>query len=282
MSTQQRIEAESHKDPDTLEREIEQKRAEIDGIVHALGDKLSPGQMFDRVLGYARGNGGELLANLGNSIKGNPLAAVLASVGLAWLMTGKQPARARAAYSYSGGYEAWLRSRDGGRDDGMHLKERAGQLKDKAAHLRDDMADSLHDARERFDDMRDSVGERAQHASDAVRDTAHEARQTLEQMLREQPLAVAAIGIAAGALLGAILPATRQEDQWLGRSSDQLKDRGRALAEQGLERAERELDAPGEPARASSAGVEGRPPSTRHGGNGLGGGGAAPPSTRSH
>jgi ElaB/YqjD/DUF883 family membrane-anchored ribosome-binding protein len=251
MSTQQRIETESHKDPDILEREIEQKRAEIDGIVHALENKLSPGQMFDRVLGYAKGNGGELLGNLGDSIKGNPLAALLTSIGLAWLMSGRQPARApRPSHSYSSGYDAW-RSEHGS-SDGMHLKERAGALKDRAAHLRDEMSEGLDDARERLGDMRDDIGERAQHASEAVRHTARNAQQSLEHMLREQPLAVAAIGIAAGALIGAMLPPTRQEDDWLGRGSDQLKQRGRALAEQGLERAEHELEAAGEQSRSSS------------------------------
>jgi ElaB/YqjD/DUF883 family membrane-anchored ribosome-binding protein len=250
MSTQQRIEAESHKDPDILEREIEQKRAEIDGIVHALENKLSPGQMFDRVLAYAKGNGGELLGNLGDSIKGNPLAALLTSIGLAWLMSGRQPARARPSHSYSSGYDAWRTEH--GSNDGMHLKERAGALKDRAAHLRDEMSEGLHDARERLGDMRDDIGERAHHASEAVRHTARNAQQSLEQMLREQPLAVAAIGIAAGALIAALLPPTRQEDEWLGRGSDQLKQRGRALAEQGLERAEHELEAAGEQTRSSS------------------------------
>jgi X-X-X-Leu-X-X-Gly heptad repeat protein len=313
MSTQQRIEAESHKDPDTLEREIEQKRANIDDIVHALENKLSPGQIFDRVLGYAKGNGGELVANLGDSIKGNPMAALLASIGIAWLVSGKRPARARSAYSYSSGYDAWQGAAHGSRqgrdsDDGMHLKERAGQLKDKAAdgagqlkdkaaELRDGMSDSLHDARERFDDMRDSLGERAHQAGDAVRHTAQSAQQSFEHMLREQPLAVAAIGIAAGALLGALLPNTRQEDEWLGRSSDQLKHRGRELAEQGIERAEHELDAFGEqqqgmsqrsgasPSAGSSTTSDRQPPLGRQGGgidSGVGARPAAPPPPRSH
>jgi ElaB/YqjD/DUF883 family membrane-anchored ribosome-binding protein len=292
MSTQQRIEVESHKDPDTLEREIEQKRADIDGIVHALENKLSPGQIFDRVLSYAKGNGGELVANLGSSIKGNPLAALLTSIGLAWLMSGKRPARARPSHSYSSGYDAW-RSDTRDSDEGVHLKERAGQLKDKAAHLRDDVSDTLHGARERLDDMRDSVSERAHDASDAVRHTARNAQQSFEQMLREQPLAVAAIGIAAGALLGAMLPTTRQEDEWIGRRSDQLKRRGRELAEQGLERAEHELDAHGGQANAASqrpdsgarqstaSSSEGQAPSARHASDSGLGNPASPPS-RSH
>lgn len=260
MSTQQRIETESHKDPNTLEREIEQKRTEIDGIVHALENKLSPGQMFDKMLGYAKGNGGELMTKLGDSIKANPLAVLLTSVGIAWLMSGRQPAMSHASHSYAQRDDAWRAeaygspTADGDSEGGgMHLKERAGDLKDKAAHMRDSVYDTMHGARERLGDMRHSVGDRAHHASEAVRESAHHARQTYEQMMREQPLAVAAVGIAAGALLGALLPPTRQEDQWIGRSSDQVKQRGREFAEQGLDRARHELEARGEGASDGSS-----------------------------
>src|SRR5690606_32437263 len=44
MSTQSRIDAEARKDPETLEREIDQKRSDINHLVEALESKLSPGQ----------------------------------------------------------------------------------------------------------------------------------------------------------------------------------------------------------------------------------------------
>ena len=55
MSTRSRIEMESHKDPHTLEREIDTKRAEIRGAVEALEHKLSPGELFERALEVAPG-----------------------------------------------------------------------------------------------------------------------------------------------------------------------------------------------------------------------------------
>ncbi len=44
MSTANDIDREAQKDPETLEREIDQQRADISNIVHALEDKLSPGR----------------------------------------------------------------------------------------------------------------------------------------------------------------------------------------------------------------------------------------------
>ncbi|MNH30911.1 hypothetical protein D3C79_912290 [compost metagenome] len=43
-------------------------------------------------------------------------------------------------------------------------------------------------------------------------------------MLQEQPLVLAALGIALGAALGAALPGTRKEDELMGASSDRLTD----------------------------------------------------------
>ena len=85
MSTAERIEAESHKDPARLEQEIDQQRADINHIVDALENKLSPGQLFDRMVNFGKGNGREFAQNIGNAVKANPVPALLTSIGLLWL-----------------------------------------------------------------------------------------------------------------------------------------------------------------------------------------------------
>ncbi|HAN52132.1 MAG TPA: hypothetical protein DCQ75_03590, partial [Pseudomonas sp.] len=89
MSTHNQIDLEAQKDPSTLEREIDQQRAEIGNIVHALESKLSPGQMIDTALGYAKGGGGEFLHNLSDTVKANPVPTLLTGIGLVWLMAGQ-------------------------------------------------------------------------------------------------------------------------------------------------------------------------------------------------
>ena len=73
MSTRNQIDAEAQKDPDELEREIDQTRTEIGNIVHALENKLSPGELIDTALGYVKGGGGEFFGNLSNTVKANPV-----------------------------------------------------------------------------------------------------------------------------------------------------------------------------------------------------------------
>ena len=89
MSTGSQINIEAQKDPAELEREIDQKRAEIGDIVHALENKLSPGELIDTALSYVKGGGGEFFTNLSNTAKANPVPTVLTSIGLLWLMAGQ-------------------------------------------------------------------------------------------------------------------------------------------------------------------------------------------------
>ena len=79
------FETDAQKDPQLLEQEITAKREHISALVDALEQRLSPGQMLDRVLAYSKGHGGEFFQNLGTTLKNNPVPATLTVLGLAWL-----------------------------------------------------------------------------------------------------------------------------------------------------------------------------------------------------
>src|SRR5262249_1818021 len=65
--------------------------------------------------------------------------------------------------------------------------------------------------------------------ADATRDVV--------QFCKTQPLVLAGIGMALGAIIGALIPATETEDQLMGGTSDQLKDQTREAAENQYEKA---------------------------------------------
>ena len=72
---------------DALEREIEQDRRRIEERMDAIQAKMSPGQLLDEALNYAKSSGGgEYVSNLGNAMKTNPIPVALMGVGMAWLM----------------------------------------------------------------------------------------------------------------------------------------------------------------------------------------------------
>jgi ElaB/YqjD/DUF883 family membrane-anchored ribosome-binding protein len=52
----------------------------------------------------------------------------------------------------------------------------------------------------------------------------HDARDRGTELVREQPLVVAALGLAIGAAVAALLPRTTTEDSLMGEASDAVKD----------------------------------------------------------
>lgn len=240
------LEYEADKSPETLEREIDEKRANIDQLVDSLESKFTPGQLFDQVLSYTKGNGGAFFENLGTTLKNNPVPAVLTTVGLAWLAMGQ----GRAAPQYPVGTAS-----------GPGLGEKLHELKDKAADALGRATDAVGKAGDRLHDSTDTLRQRthdwqdkATAASDSfgqrVSDSAHkaseaahraghsavEAKDQFSGLLKEQPLLMAAIGIALGAAIGGAIPSTRKENQLMGEASDRVtskvKDQAAAAYEE--------------------------------------------------
>ncbi|MBS7458860.1 DUF3618 domain-containing protein [Coralloluteibacterium stylophorae] len=274
MNAQHRFQSQSQKSPEELEREIDAQRDHIGELVGALENKLSPGEMFERVLGYTRGHGRDFAQNLGNTVKANPVPTILTAAGLLWLYAGSDrapPVPYRGAAS--------------GVNTGPSVGERAGQaghdLSERARHLREDASGRAHDlgdrahrlgenASARWNDARDRAGNTMHDTGRAIRDGSRRTADSVQSAFRSNPLALGAVGIAAGALLGALLPSTEQEDRLLGEYSDRAGDRARRSAQEGLGRA----------AEAGSRAVERAQERVAHRGDG-GSGSSAPPQTRS-
>src|SRR5690554_4104041 len=78
--------ASQHKTSEELEREIEARRARIEARVDDISSRLSPGQLLDEALNYAKsGPGADFSRNLGRSVVDNPLPVALAAASLGWL-----------------------------------------------------------------------------------------------------------------------------------------------------------------------------------------------------
>src|SRR3546814_3945340 len=69
-----------------------------------------------------------------------------------------------------------------------------------------------------------------------ARDQGQRARDGLTEMAEQQPVIMAAAAFAIGAALGALLPSTRREDEWMGQTRDNLKHRAAAAGREGVNR----------------------------------------------
>ena len=246
-STRDRIDAESRKDPERLEREIDQQRDNIGQIVSALESKLSPGELIDRFIGAGNGTGGEFARSLGNVVKANPVPTLLTAAGLAWLYAcrNETPATRRAdemerSYSASAGSSfAGSTSTGLGQGTGEGLAE---GLKERAAHLREGVAETWSNATSRVGDVAHGVGSKvgglaqgigsgASSMVTGMRSQTQRITTGYSTMLQDNPMAAGAIAIAAGALIGALLPITQPENRLMGKASDRLKSKASDIAQ---------------------------------------------------
>jgi hypothetical protein len=92
------------RNPEQIERELEETRTNVDKTINALQEKVSPGQMIDETLGYlSKGSEGpkEYFANLGDTLKENPVPTALIAMGIGWLFVSGSNSRSR---NYEGHY----------------------------------------------------------------------------------------------------------------------------------------------------------------------------------
>lgn len=235
MSTS--FEAESHKSPEELEQEIDAKRASISNIVDSLESRFTPGQLFDQALAYTKGGGGEFFQNLGTTLKNNPVPTVLTGIGLTWLALNQN--KPFPGYTVSSGstgpglgdklsnVASQVAGAFGQVSDRVHsatsaVTDKAHALTDKAYALKDKASGMHHSAS-------DSLGSSAEHARQMAYDAnaqlhaqGAQLKDQFSTLMKEQPLMLAAIGIALGAALGAALPSTRKEDELMGSTKEKL------------------------------------------------------------
>jgi ElaB/YqjD/DUF883 family membrane-anchored ribosome-binding protein len=107
--------------------------------------------------------------------------------------------------------QAWHAAGEALESMGQKASDTAGQVRERTGQV-------LGQAREKAQELTGEARERAQRAGRKVKEqTRH--------LFEEQPLVLGALGIAVGAALGASLPRTRQEDEWLGETRDEVMHR---------------------------------------------------------
>src|ERR1043166_814647 len=236
-----------------LEREAERTRSELAATLEELRSRITPGQLVDQTLDYAREtNMGEFVRNLGRDARDNPLPLALMGIGLAWLMVAKgrrgrsgdgyDVAFDDAARSASGAMDATMaRARDtaqgsadwaadAGRSLGEGATSAAGRLSEQARSTADWASSTAATATHHASGVYHDAGAAAADTARRIREGTSAAGGSFIAFCRDQPLVLAGIGVALGALLGAALPGTHAENRLMGEASDEAKRRAGDLA----------------------------------------------------
>ncbi len=247
-----------------LEHDVDKTRGRIEETISELRERLSPPHLIEEAVGYAQENGGaEFVRNLGRQVAGNPLPVALMGAGLAWLMV-TQNRSANSVRSMRAGrldgpaeritamsnYEMDRRPELGDSQDSTGMTEKAKEMYGRASEtmggMRDRASEAMGGVRERASDLvgrarettsgaYEKVSQSMSSAMDTVSSTMPSAR-GVTNFMQEQPILFAGLGIALGAVIGALLPTTEIEEQYIGPTAESLKEQAKGMARDQWER----------------------------------------------
>jgi hypothetical protein len=227
-----------------IRAEIEETRLEMGGTLNELGDRLEPAHLVEQAKENVReatiGRVEETAKGISDmvmeTIKRNPIPAAMAGAGLALLWANRsQGTQGNMPYRSGYGYQSRPASMYEGTGGGIGSK-----AKEAASTVGGAVGSAAEGAQQVTGEVIDRAGE-----------TAQQVGWRLESFMQANPLAVGAIAIGAGALIGSIVPETSKEREVLGDAGRQVGtvvrdtvDQATTKAEETLDRAEEKISSP--------------------------------------
>jgi ElaB/YqjD/DUF883 family membrane-anchored ribosome-binding protein len=249
-----------------LRAEIEDTRAEMSQTINEIQERLSPENVMDQVkekvreatvgkvervmnrvgetIGEVAEPAREVLSSAGSTIKEtgksaagvinrNPIPVALIGLGLGML--------AIRAFRKGNGYDYDDRSLTSSRMRGQSL---TGTQKEYGRGRSGyDLDQSQLTSRGTLNQVRETASDLAHRSTDALNNLSTKAKDTASslgnrfgQVLRENPLAVGAVAIAAGTAVGLVLPGTRFESEYIGETSERVVDKAQEVAREAIDK----------------------------------------------
>lgn len=253
---------------DKIEQDIYRSRHALNDTMEKLGGKLSPGRMVDEAMGLAQGQADAFAATLGRQVRDNPIPMLLIGAGIAMLTLHGHKAeeiskvkpsdddwhaehhfrklesvRAQTPRNEGESDEAYDRRMHDAHATALDIKQMAGEAYDG---FQARVSRTVEGLERRANMVRESVSDGMSKASTFVSDQArhvgemtHDARGQVADLYSQNPLAAGAIGVAIGALIGALTPLSSMERDKLQGVADKALHAGADLAEHGASAVEK-------------------------------------------
>lgn len=187
--------------------EAENERAGLVNTLDQLRQNLRPENMVDEMFTQAQANTSDIADRVWGMARANPIPAALIGIGIAMLTSAGQ--RFRRTAPPTAIWPAY--GADTERSDALHgFEETDASARPLWAGEDDDRMGATMDMH-------------------AIRP-----RTGLARLLDEQPLILAALGVAVGAAVGSAIPSTEAEAEWMGDASESVRRNARAMAQEQL------------------------------------------------
>ena len=221
-------------DAEQIRAEIKDTRAEMSQTINEIQERLSPEHLMGQVketvrdatigkvervmetIGEVTEPAREAMSRAGSTIKeagtsvgnriwANPIPIALIGLGVGML---------------------WMRSRRGNGYDytrNSSLQPNRQNLSGTGSGTLDQVKESAGDLANRSTEVLSNLGSKAKENANAV-------STRFGQLMRDNPLAVGAVAVAAGTAVGLALPSTRLESEYIGETSERLVDKAQEVA----------------------------------------------------
>jgi hypothetical protein len=231
-----------------LQHEADQARAGLSTALDDLRSSVTTTALTNGAMTFAKDGSSAVAKAAIDRAMANPLAAMLIGAGIVMLMSSdkssgvggaidKGNSAVRDAAGALGSMGSTLmgaassafgatKSAAGGALD--TAKSAAGQVSSTASEAASLATDSYGKAKDAIAKGQEQGAKTMEDAQQLVADT----KTRLEKFAEEQPILVAALGVAFGAALGASLPITNAERTYMGNASKKIADKGTEVTKQ--------------------------------------------------
>ena len=221
------LDPESERRTREIQGEIAHTRAEMSETIDALQEKLRPGNLVSEATEKVKTATSERVRSMADTASGtaqgmmegarqNPIPALMIGAGIAWMLID--------------------RSRGGRHTEHAEWSEysspRYGAYGDSEDYYRSSSAHG--EGRSWAGESTEAVSSWARETGSEVRYKARRAQNGMQRMMRDNPLLVGAAAMLVGAAIGASLPETEKENEWMGEARDTVVDRAQETAERAV------------------------------------------------
>lgn len=235
--------------PEQIEREIEATRERMSRGIDELGERLSPDNLKRQAKEAITGKAHDIVNNVGHSARntGNRMidfiqenTSLVAAMGLGavWLIQQRNRSEISGDRMARFAYTGPDRRREG---MGSRIAERASSVRDsvssaaegvseRAGELKHQAGDLAGRARERAGELGEGARERARDLSYRAQEQTRRARGGLENLMQDNPLAVAVGAAVLGLAFGLAVPESEREQRLMGPARDDLVERAQDTA----------------------------------------------------
>jgi hypothetical protein len=239
-----------------IEREIDHTRRELALTLAALERKLAARYLLEKGFDMFKDNLGDDLG-LKRSLdilRANPVPIALIGIGAAWLIASNSGVVDRVAQDQRV-EAARRRVTDLASDVGNRAGELASTVAERVGisgngadrplgHTGNPMVDGaaarstgwVHQMSDTAQDAIRSARDSAGAMLDRTQDQASRIADQVTDAFERHPLLIGAIGVMAGAMIAALLPPTRVEDDWFGDTRDELWHRAEEVGQEAASR----------------------------------------------